>query len=171
MLAIYGGKKEYEQNWSIKMCRKLTKDEESRVWSGTPPVDHLLKLLIHSVVCPHLHREPRQALISVCVRLDLYRTWGGVLVFAEVRCFLRSAAWPLAVAVKKPLREWGAWLPVPCLLINDLLLELATNLERERERWRRRRVVMIDQKDGWREKRDDKRENLAQFILSVWAPC
>ena len=37
------------------------------------------------------------------------------------------------MAVKKPLREWGAWLPVPCLLINDLLLELATNLERERE--------------------------------------
>lgn len=30
---------------------------------------------------------------------------------------------------------------------------------------------MIDQKDGWRKKRDDKRENLAQFILSVWAPC
>ena len=115
-----------------KKTRMWTKQEQSRVWSGTTPVDHMLKLLIHPVVCPHLHRELCQALISVSVLLDRYRTRGSVLVFAEVRCFLRSAAWPLAVAVKKPLREWEAWLPVPCLLINDLLLELATNLERER---------------------------------------
>lgn len=56
----------------------------------------------------------------------------GVVCFSllmSVFFFIQCSGRPLAVAVKKPLREWLAWLPVPCLLINDLLLELATNLK------------------------------------------
>lgn len=41
---------------------------------------------------------------------------------------------PLAPAVKKASREWGSWLPALYQLINDLLLELATNLGRREDR-------------------------------------
>lgn len=69
--------------------------------------------------------------IVVCSNPNWSCQTEAVYLFLLRSSLFRSAGWPLAVAVKKPLREWVAWLPVPYRLINDLLLELATNLKRD----------------------------------------
>lgn len=89
-------------------------------WS--PAVKHQLKPPVNVMLFHLLH--VLSALMNAVIE-DRSR----LLILLRSGIF-KSAALPLAVAVKKPLREWGDWLLFLCLLINDLLLELATNLWR-----------------------------------------
>ncbi len=169
---------EYEQSWCVisayiyKMCRNCepsVKEQEQKldyIWKSNYTCRSHADLVMYPVACSH--ERPCQTIIYMCVLLDLHWTWGCLLILLMSSVF-RSAAWPLAVAVKKPLREWGAWLPVPCLLINDLLLELATNLERDGGGGWGWRWGMVEQKEGWREEAMPNFENLAQFIFTFCA--